>query len=67
MIGPVAIRDRAIWQRAARSVEILEAASREAARCEHCAIAMVTDMQCPFCRITYRDGRPLPPLTAPGP
>jgi tetratricopeptide (TPR) repeat protein len=61
MIGAVAIKDRQAYDRAAKSVEILRAASKEAERCEHCAMAMVTDTQCPMHRITYKDGRPLSP------
>jgi hypothetical protein len=58
MIGVVEIKDRQAYDLAAHSVEILRAASRKAGRCEHCAMAMVTDTECPMHRITYKDGRP---------
>jgi len=56
MVGHVAIRDRASFDEIDRALTIVEAASREAERCEHCAVAMVTDTTCPFCGIQYRDG-----------
>jgi len=60
MIGRVAIRDRAAFEHAAAALEVLQAANREAARCEHCAMAIVTDGWCPLCRISYKNGKPLP-------
>lgn len=62
MIGYVAIKDRQAYERAAKAVEILQAATLTVKRCEWCAIAMVTDTQCPLCRISYKDGKP---VTAP--
>ncbi|HKY33930.1 MAG TPA: hypothetical protein VJV23_15475 [Candidatus Polarisedimenticolia bacterium] len=58
MLGPVAIRDRSRYETAARAAEIVREADLMARRCEHCALAMVADDECPFCRITYKDGRP---------
>lgn len=59
MIGNVAIGDRAAYNRAAASVAVVRAAAAMAARCEGCAVAMVTDTECWRCRITYRNGVPL--------
>lgn len=60
MVGDVAIRDKAAYQHAAKAVEILISAAQTAARCEWCAVAMITDTQCPDCKITYKDGVPVP-------
>ena len=60
LAGDIAIRDRAAWERVAAELELLERASATAERCEYCAVAMVTDTRCPFCRVEYRDGRELP-------
>jgi len=65
MVGSVAIRDRMAWQVAARKMETLLAADQEAKRCEQCAVAMVTDGQCPFCRIDYKDGVRVKPAAVP--
>jgi len=65
MIGVVAIRDRAAYDRAAASVAVVRAAAGTVARCEGCAVAMVTDTECWRCRITYRDGVPQPPTAPP--
>lgn len=59
MIGNVAIRDRAAYDRAAAAVAVVRAAVDTLARCEGCALAMVTDTECWRCRITYRNGVPL--------
>jgi len=60
MVGQVAIRDREAWERTAKAVAILREAVKTSERCERCAAAMVTDTQCPYCRITYKDGKPVP-------
>ena len=57
--GNVVISDPAAYARVERALEVVEAASAVAERCEHCAAAMVTDSQCPLCRITYDGGRPI--------
>ena len=59
MVGHVAIRDKAAYEAAARAVAILRSAVEAAERCEHCAVAMATDTDCPYHRITYKDGKPL--------
>ena len=60
MVGNVAIRDREAYDRAARAADIVRGASQTVARCEWCGVAMVTSTKCPICRITYRDGKPVP-------
>lgn len=65
MVGSVAIKDRQAYDHAAKAVDILETANQAAKRCEHCAVAMVTDTQCPVCRITYKDGKPIPSPAGP--
>lgn len=65
MVGSVAVKDRQAYGHAAKAVDILEAANQAARHCEHCAVAMVTDTQCPVHRITYKDGRAVPPPAVP--
>lgn len=60
MVGSFAIRGRERYQHLAKAIEILEIASKASERCEHCALAIVTDSRCPFHKITYRDGHPVP-------
>ena len=60
LIGSAAIRDRAAWDRAAAAVEVLRASVAMLPKCEHCAVAMVTDTECWDHKITYKDGKPLP-------
>jgi hypothetical protein len=72
MAGTVALRDRVSYEAVVDALEILALANAAAERCEHCAVAIVTDADCPFCRIHYRDGHPLPreeppPETGDGP
>jgi hypothetical protein len=59
LVGGVVIQDRAAYERVVKDIEVLRAAVEMAARCEACAVAMVTDKQCPYHRISYRDGRPV--------
>jgi len=59
MVGNLAIKGKESYQHAAKAIEILEIASKTSERCEQCALAIVTDSQCPFHRITYKDGHPV--------
>ncbi len=59
-VGSVAIHDRQAYLRLTRALHILHLANQAAERCEHCAAALVTDTECPECRISYRDGKALP-------
>jgi hypothetical protein len=59
MIGPFAIRDRHEYDRAAAALDVFLIANREAARCNYCAGAIITDGECPICRIRYKDGKPV--------
>jgi len=43
-----------------QDLQILAAANEAAEHCEQCAAAIVTDTQCPVCRIRYKDGKPEP-------
>ena len=60
MIGEVAIRDRAAFDRAVAALDIFMVANAVAARCPYCAVAVITDTECPICRIAYKDGKPVP-------
>jgi hypothetical protein len=57
MIGPFAIKDRHEYDRAAAALDVFLIANREAARCNYCAGAIITDGECPICRIRYKDGK----------
>ena len=59
MAGRVAIKSEEAYRQVSKALDILEGANRAAVRCEGCALAMVTDTECPFCRITYKDGKPI--------
>ena len=48
-------RERAIE----RFADMLLEANDAAVRCEMCAIAIMYDSECPYCKITYKDGEPL--------
>lgn len=60
MVGHTAIRDRDAYEATAKAVAILRSAIAMTERCEHCAVAMVTDTDCPYHRIFYKDGKPVP-------
>jgi hypothetical protein len=58
-IGNVVIRDPAAYARAADALRMVQEAMVVARRCERCAVALVTSSECPLCRISYRDGKPV--------
>ena len=57
MIGSVALKDRQEYDEAVRAADVLREASRIAARCDRCAVALITGTECPY--IVYRDGKPI--------
>ena len=58
MVGPIRIADTTEFEHVAEAIRRLQAANEIAKRCEHCAVASVTDTTCPVCRIAYEDGKP---------
>jgi len=60
MVGPFAIRNRQDFDRAAEALRIFLVANDAARKCNYCAVAIITDTQCPVCRISYKDGKALP-------
>lgn len=58
-IGAVALKDRQEFEEAVGAADILRAANGDAARCDRCAVARITDTECPYCRIRYREGKPI--------
>jgi len=64
MVNNLAILGRERYQHVLKAIEILEIANKASERCEHCAMAIVTDSRCPFHKITYKDGNPLPAPSA---
>lgn len=59
MVGHVCFVDRSDYDGAAHQMEIVFRAQETIPRCETCAVAMVSNGRCPYCKITYRDGEPL--------
>ena len=66
-VGRWTLHDRSEFEALAHEMRILVTANDAALRCEHCAAAIVTNTECPFCRIRYRDGEPTPIDQAGGP
>lgn len=60
MIGNVAIPTRADFDGGVRGFELMLAAIEASKRCEACPMAIMTDMPCFYCRVTYKDGKPTP-------
>lgn len=65
MVGDRAILGRERWDHVAKAIGILEIAEKMSEQCEQCAMAIVTDARCPYHRITYKDGHPVPGPVAP--
>ena len=61
VVGDVAIRDRQAFGRVLEAIRILRIADERAARCGHCAAAIVTNTECPIHRIAFRDGEEVSP------
>ena len=56
MVGATAFSDRARYEQALDAVRVLRVASEASARCESCALAILTDTECAACRVRYREG-----------
>jgi rubrerythrin len=59
MVGNLEIRDRLDFQVASGEYDKLLKAKEAAVRCEMCAVSIMYDSECPYCKITYKDGEPL--------
>jgi hypothetical protein len=57
MIGPFAIRNRADYDRAVSALALFSIANEASAKCHYCAGAILTDSECPACKIRYKDGK----------
>lgn len=57
MIGNVKIPTRADFDGGVRGFELMQAAIEASKRCEACALAIMSDEACFFCKITYKDGK----------
>jgi hypothetical protein len=60
IVGTRAFDERAAYERVVQALAIVHRADETAQRCEYCAVAMVSDSECAICRISYRDGEPVP-------
>lgn len=58
MIGNFAVTDRKEFDEGCRGYDLMLVAIALSGKCESCALAALTDTECPSCRITYKDGRP---------
>ena len=66
-IGWAALDRKPDYEQAAQAYAILIASVKMLAKCETCAVAMVTDARCPTCQIAYRNGHPVPRPASVGP
>jgi hypothetical protein len=57
MIGPFAIRNRQDFDLAEAALERFMIANEASKRCNYCAGAILTDSECPVCKIRYKDGK----------
>jgi hypothetical protein len=57
MVGPFAIRDRQEFDRTVAALDLFLVANEAARRCSYCAGAIMTNSECPACRIAYKDGK----------
>ena len=57
MVGEVAIRNRDDFDQAVEALRIFIVANATAARCDRCAVAIITDTECPLHGIKYKDGK----------
>jgi hypothetical protein len=60
MVGEVAIANKRDFDTAVGALKIFMIANQAAARCRYCAVAIITDTECPVCKITYKNGKALP-------
>jgi hypothetical protein len=57
--GSVRFLDRDAHAAAVRELARLHAASAAASRCETCALVILVDGRCPYCKIRYALGEPV--------
>lgn len=63
-VGNVAIADRGEYEHMREAVKRLLRALEALKRCESCAVAMLADIKCRQCGISYKDGQPVEPVSA---
>lgn len=52
-----AFKDTGLYKHALLAIETLKKASQAAAKCEACAVAMVTNDKCEKCNVQFKDGK----------
>jgi hypothetical protein len=57
IVGHTGFTDRASYDRTVAALAIVKLANEESKRCQYCAAAIVTDSECPFCKISWKNGR----------
>lgn len=57
MVGPFAIRNRQDFDRTVGALKIFLIANEASRRCHDCAGAIMTDSECPICKIAYKGGK----------
>jgi hypothetical protein len=60
IVGNTVLNDRRNFDAAVRPYEIMLVANDAAARCEMCALAIITDTRCFVCKLDYKDGKAAP-------
>jgi hypothetical protein len=66
MIGNFAVPTRADFEGGVRGFELMLAANEASKRCQECSLAIMADASCFYCKITYKDGKPVPPKPTDG-
>lgn len=55
LVGNLKFTDKETYEQAGRAVRVTKRAA--AAKCEGCAVALVSDGTCEHCKVTYKDGK----------
>ncbi|MFN0137335.1 MAG: hypothetical protein ACKVS9_14625 [Phycisphaerae bacterium] len=59
VVGNEVFKDKAQYDEAVKAHEVLETAIKASAKCDGCAVAMVSDGKCEPCKASFKDGKPV--------
>lgn len=57
MVGNLKFTDKEAYEQAVKAVRVTKRAAALAAKCDGCALAMVSDGTCEKCKLTYKNGK----------